>query len=65
MLRENDETRYHPPMRLLLSLIALAVLVAGCGNKTPLTLPKPKPGAQTTAPKPPPDQEGKKPAAEP
>jgi len=53
------------PMRLLLSLIALAVLIAGCGYKTPLTLPKPKPGAQTTAPKPPPEQDGKKPAAEP
>jgi predicted small lipoprotein YifL len=53
------------PMRFLFSLIALAVLVAGCGNKTPLVLPKPKPGAQATTPKPPPEEEGKKPAAEP
>jgi predicted small lipoprotein YifL len=53
------------PMRLLLFLIALAVLAAGCGYKTPLTLPKPKPGAQSTAPKAPPEQDGKKPAAEP
>ena len=34
------------PMRALLALIALAVLLAGCGNKGPLYLPKPKPGAQ-------------------
>jgi predicted small lipoprotein YifL len=53
------------PMRLLLCLIALAVLVAGCGNKTPLVLPKPKPAEQATAPKPPPEQDGKKPATEP
>lgn len=33
-------------MRALLPLIALAVLLAGCGNKGPLTLPKPKPGTQ-------------------
>ena len=52
-------------MRPLVPLVALAILLAGCGNKTPLVLPKPKPGAQTTAPKPPPEQEGKKPAAEP
>ena len=32
-------------MRPLLSLIALAVLLAGCGYKTPLSLPKPKPVA--------------------
>ena len=52
-------------MRPLVSLIALAVLLAGCGYKTPLTLPKPKPDAQSTAPKTPPEQDGKKPAAEP
>lgn len=33
-------------MRALLPLIALAVLLAGCGNKGPLYLPKPKPGTQ-------------------
>jgi predicted small lipoprotein YifL len=33
-------------MRALLLLIALAVLFAGCGNKGPLYLPKPKPGTQ-------------------
>ena len=33
-------------MRALLPLIALAVLLAGCGNKGPLVLPKPKPGTQ-------------------
>lgn len=52
-------------MRLLLWLIALAVLLAGCGYKTPLSLPKPKPGAQSTAPKPPAGQDDKKPAGEP
>jgi predicted small lipoprotein YifL len=54
-----------PPMRLFLALVALAVLLAGCGYKTPLTLPKPKPGAQSTAPKPPAGQDDKKPAGEP
>jgi predicted small lipoprotein YifL len=39
-------------MRPLLSLIAFAVLLAGCGYKAPLYLPKPKPGAPSTAPKP-------------
>ncbi len=61
-------------MRPLLSLIALAVLLAGCGYKTPLMLPKskpgapspaPKPGAQDTAPKPPAEEDDKKPAGEP
>lgn len=52
-------------MRSLLSLIALAVLLAGCGYKAPLYLPKPKPGAQSTAPKPAPGQDEKKPAGEP
>lgn len=33
-------------MRALLPLIALALLLGGCGNKTPLALPKPKPGTQ-------------------
>ena len=61
------------PMRPLLSLIAFAVLLAGCGYKTPLYLPKPtpvapgaapKPGAQDTAPKPPTGQDDKKPAGD-
>lgn len=34
------------PMRALLPLIALAMVLAGCGNKGPLYLPKPKPGTQ-------------------
>jgi predicted small lipoprotein YifL len=33
-------------MRALLPLIALAALLAGCGTKGPLVLPKPKPGTQ-------------------
>jgi predicted small lipoprotein YifL len=33
-------------MRALLPLIVLSVLLAGCGNKGPLYLPKPKPGTQ-------------------
>ena len=52
-------------MRPLLSLIALAVLLAGCGYKGPLYLPKPKPGAQSTAPKPLPGQDEKKPTGDP
>jgi predicted small lipoprotein YifL len=60
-------------MRPLLSLIALAVLLAGCGYKAALYLPKPKPGApsatpkpvaQDTAPKPPAGDEDKKPAGD-
>ena len=41
-----------PPhtMRALLSLIVLAALLAACGYKGPLTLPKPKPEAQKPAP---------------
>lgn len=52
-------------MRLLVPLIALAVLLAGCGYKTPLTLPKPAPDAKTAAQKPPPAENDKKPAGEP
>lgn len=33
-------------MRALLPLIVVASLVAGCGYKGPLYLPKPKPGAE-------------------
>lgn len=39
-------------MRALLSLIAVAVWIAGCGYKGPLYLPKPKPEAQKPAPPP-------------
>jgi predicted small lipoprotein YifL len=52
-------------MRPLLSLIALAVLLAGCGYKAALYLPKPKPGAPSTAPKPPAEQDNKKPTGDP
>ena len=38
------------PMRALLPLIVLALLLAGCGYKAPLYLPKPKPEAQKAAP---------------
>jgi predicted small lipoprotein YifL len=51
-------------MRPLLLLIALAVVLAGCGYKTPLTLPKQKPAAPSTAPKPPAEQDDKKPAGD-
>ena len=54
-----------PPMRALLLLIALAVLLAGCGYKTPLKLPKPAPGEKPAATKPPPAENEKKPAGEP
>ena len=52
-------------MRPLLSLIALAVLLAGCGYKGALYLPKPNPAAQSAAPKPAPGQDDKKPADDP
>jgi predicted small lipoprotein YifL len=54
-------------MRAVLSLIVLAVSIAGCGYKGPLYLPKPKPEAQKPAPAPasvPPLQEDRKPASE-
>jgi len=55
-----------PSMRPLVSLIiALAVLLAGCGYKTPLTLPTPAPDAKSKAQKPPPGENDKKPASEP
>ena len=41
-----------PTMRAAICLVVLAVLFAGCGYKGPLTLPKSKPEAQKTAPKP-------------
>jgi predicted small lipoprotein YifL len=37
-------------MRAALSLIALAVAIAGCGYKAPLYLPKSKPAAQKPKP---------------
>ena len=54
-----------PPMRALLSLIALTVVLAGCGYKTPLKLPKPKPGEKPAATKPTPAENEQKPAGEP
>jgi len=47
-------------MRAALTLIALVVAIAGCGYKTPLSLPaaegqKPKPEAQKPKPVPPQD----------
>ena len=50
-------------MRALLPLIALAVLLAGCGYKAPLFLPKPGPEALKPAPPPAPQPDEKKPAA--
>jgi predicted small lipoprotein YifL len=52
-------------MRPLVPLIALAVLLAGCGYKTPLKLPPPKPAEKAAAQKPPPEENDKKPAGEP
>lgn len=49
-------------MRALLSLIVLAVSIAGCGYKGPLYLPKPKPEAQKPAPPPAAQADDKKPA---
>jgi predicted small lipoprotein YifL len=50
-------------MRLPVLLIALAALVAGCGYKTPLKLPKP--AEKAAAVKPPQGENEKKPAGEP
>jgi predicted small lipoprotein YifL len=52
-------------MRAALSLIALAVAVAGCGYKGPLYLPPPKPAAQKPKPeaaKPRPEEQKPNPA---
>ena len=51
------------PMRAKHLLIVLAVLLAGCGYKGPLTLPKQKPEAQKPAPAPASQPEEKKPDA--
>lgn len=52
-------------MRALLPMIVCALLVAGCGYKGPLYLPKaktePKPGVQKPAPRPAPAQDDGKP----
>lgn len=48
-----------PPMRALLPLIVLALL-AGCGHKGPLYLPKPKPDAKKPAAQPAPTQPQRK-----
>jgi predicted small lipoprotein YifL len=50
-------------MRAVYLLIALAVLLAGCGYKGPLTLPKPKTEARKPAPAPATQPEEKKPDA--
>lgn len=52
-------------MRALLLLIALAALLAACGYKGPLYLPKPKPEAQKPATAPAPRDADTKPDAEP
>lgn len=52
-------------MRLLVLLIALAALVAGCGYKTPLKLPPKKPPEKAAAQKPALEDNEKKDAGEP
>jgi len=47
-------------MRDTLILILVAALLAGCGYKGPLYLPKSKPEASKPAPKPAPEQDGQK-----
>ena len=37
-------------MRIALSSLAAVLVIAGCGYKGPLVLPKPKPAAQQPAP---------------
>jgi len=48
-------------MRALLPLLMLAALLAACGYKGPLYLPKPKPEAQKPASPPASDKEARKP----
>jgi predicted small lipoprotein YifL len=47
-------------MRTAILLAVLAVLLAGCGYRGPLYLPKSKPEAQKPAPKPPAEPAEKK-----
>ena len=51
-------------MRAAISLFILAMLLAGCGHKGPLYLPKPKPEAQKPDLKPAPAQDDVKPAGD-
>jgi predicted small lipoprotein YifL len=43
-------------MRAVISMLVLAVLIAACGYKGPLYLPKPKPEATSPAPEQKPQQ---------
>jgi predicted small lipoprotein YifL len=52
-------------MRALLPVIVAGLLLAGCGYKGPLYLPKPKPVAQQPAPKPAQPQDDMKPESDP
>lgn len=52
-------------MRRLITLIAFAVLLGGCGYKTPLKLPPPKPAEKPVVQKPPPEENDKTRAGEP
>ncbi|HSC93765.1 MAG TPA: lipoprotein [Burkholderiales bacterium] len=52
-------------MRALLTLLAIAVVFSGCGYKTPLKLPPPKPAEKAVAQKPPPEENDKTRASEP
>ncbi len=54
-----------PNMRITLITILAAALLAGCGYKGPLYLPKPKPVAQKPSPRPAPAQDDVKPAGDP
>lgn len=51
-------------MRALVPLIVLSLLLAACGYKGPLYLPKPKPEAQKPATPPDSQETEKKPAAQ-
>ena len=51
-------------MRCATCLVVLAVLLAGCGYRGPLVLPKDKPEAQKPAPKPAQEPADKKPGGD-
>ena len=50
-------------MRVFVILVLLGALLAACGYKGPLYLPREKPQAQKPAPQPEPEEKEKKPAS--
>lgn len=51
----SNRARHRSPVRLILPLLLIASLLAACGYKGPLYLPKPKPESPPAATKPAPE----------